>query len=135
MQCPIAYSFADERGRQNFTKQLSGLLLLVFIFYSLTLRAGHHWGDDYALYIHHAKNIATGVGYADTGYIADPYYPRYSVRMTPPIFPLALAPVYKIFGLNFTAFKMEEVVFFVLSLGIIFALFRDYLPPPYALLV
>ena len=35
-------------------KWFVGLLLAIFVFYAFTIRAGHRWGDDYALYIHHA---------------------------------------------------------------------------------
>jgi hypothetical protein len=114
-------------------KWLVVLLAAIFVFYAVTIRVGHRWGDDYALYVHHAKNIATGIPYANTGYIADPYYPWYSVRMTPPIFPLVVAPVYKIFGMNFTAFKIIEVLFFVATLALVFVLFREYLSPAYTL--
>jgi hypothetical protein len=112
-----------------------GLLLFILVFYAFTLRDGHRWGDDYAFYIHHAKNIATGLPYANTGYIADPYYPWYSPSITPPVFPLLLAPVYSVFGMNFRALKMEGVVFFVAALAVVFALFRSYLPLPYTLLL
>jgi 4-amino-4-deoxy-L-arabinose transferase-like glycosyltransferase len=111
------------------------LLIFIFVFYASTLRYGHRWGDDYALYIHHAKNVATGFSYSSIGYLLDPYYPSYSVPMAPPVFPLLLAPVYRIFGMNFTALKMEEVVFFVAALAVLFSLFRTYLPPRYGLLL
>jgi hypothetical protein len=111
------------------------LLLSIFAFHAFTLRDGHHWGDDYASYVHHAKNIATGLPYADTGYIFDPYYLSYGLRVTPPVFPLLLAPVYAIFGMNFTALKMEGVAFFVAALAVLFALVRGYLQAPYPLLL
>jgi hypothetical protein len=111
------------------------LLLSIFAFHAFTLRNGHHWGDDYASYIHHAKNIAAGLPYADTGYIVDPYYLSYGPRVRPPVFPLLLAPVYAIFGMNFTALKMEGVVFFVAALAVLLALVRSYLPLPYTLLL
>jgi hypothetical protein len=115
------------------TRWLVFLLSSLFLFDSFTLRAGHHWGDDYALYIHHAENIASGNSYANTGYIYNPYYPQYSPQIYPPVFPLLLSPIYKIFGMNLTAMKMEEVVFFVGALAVLFALFRDLLPLPHLL--
>ena len=121
--------------KSSSTRWLIALLVLIFLFHASTIRRGHRWGDDYALYIHHAKNIATGTPYANIGYIFDPYYPQYSVRVAAPVFPLFLAPVYKTFGMNFTAFKMVEVVFFVAALAACFALFRPYLSLPYALLL
>jgi hypothetical protein len=114
---------------------LAGFLAAIAVFYASTIRVGHRWGDDYALYVHHAKNIAVGKPYVETGYIPDPYYPRYSVRLTPPIFPLVLALPYRIFGMNFTAFKMVEIASWVASLGLIFVLFQDHLSPGYAVLL
>ncbi len=130
---PQSDSNAPAPTSNKVLKWLVGLLVTIFVFYSFTIRAGHCWGDDYALYLHHAKNIAIGIPYANTGYIADPDYPRYSVRMTPPVFPLVLAPVYKIFGMNLTAFKMVEVSFFVATLVLVFVLFREYLSSTYTL--
>ncbi len=38
-----------------------GLLMLIIVivglFHILTIRPGHNWGGDFALYIHSAKNI------------------------------------------------------------------------------
>jgi hypothetical protein len=112
---------------------LAGVLLLTGIFYSATVRQGHTWGDDFALYIHHAENIVKGVNYSDTGYLYDPYLPDYGPRIYPPVFPIFLAPVYKLHGLDLTPMKEEEVVLFVLSLAAIFVFFRDQIPASYAL--
>ena len=35
-----------------------GLIALIGVFYLATIREGHRWGDDFSLYILHAKNIA-----------------------------------------------------------------------------
>lgn len=109
------------------------LLAAILLFQICTIRAGHIWGDDYALYIHHAKNLATGVPYADIGYIADPGYPSYSLRVAPPGFPMILAGIYRIFGMNFTAFKVVEVVFLTGCPAMMLLLFRDELTLPWRL--
>ena len=53
-----------------------GLILLIALFYGLTIRQGHEWGDDFAMYIHHAENIAAHRPYAATGYIYNPNGPQ-----------------------------------------------------------
>jgi hypothetical protein len=107
---------------------LAGALILVIgLLYALTIRQGHEWGDDFSLYIHHAKNIAEGRPYADTGYLYNPYWPGYSPRAYPPVFPLLLAPVYALFGLNLGAMKLLVIAFFVASLVVIALAFRDAL--------
>jgi len=112
---------------------LAAVIASVAAFYLLTLREGHSWGDDFALYIHHAKNLVEGRSYSDTGLIHNPAYPV--VGQTPPVFPCLLAPVYYFFGLNLRAMKVEVVLFFVAALLVIAALFRKDLPPLYLLLM
>src|SRR5690349_10751607 len=106
---------------------------VVGVFYLSTIRAGHYWGDDFSLYIHHAKNIVEGIGYADTGYIYDPFFPEFSPKTYPPIYPLLLAPVYALFGLDLTPMKVEVIVFFLMALYAMFLVLRQELPAHYAL--
>lgn len=111
------------------------LILAIGIFYVFTIREGHDWGDDFSMYIHHAKNIVEGTGYARIGYIQNPDFPLYSPSATPPIFPLLLVPVYALFGMNLTAMKVEVVLFFLLFLFVLYAILKDDLPFPYQLLI
>jgi len=97
---------------------LVSLIAIIGVFYLLTIRRGNYWGDDYALYVHHAVNIAEGRAYTDTGYIYNPDLPEYGPRAFPPVFPLLLSPICAIFGLNFHAMKVELVIFFVLILAV-----------------
>src|SRR5262245_35441851 len=88
------------------------IISAVGIFYLTTIRQGHAWGDDFSMYISHSRNIVEGRPYADTGYI---YNPKKVVapKTYPPVYPLILAPVYRLWGLNLTAMKMEVVVIFL----------------------
>ena len=94
------------------------LLSTIAVFHNATIRPGHIWGDDFAMYIHHAQNIVDGRPYAQTGYLFTPTAPV-SPRMYPPVFPLLLAPVVRFFGLNLIPMKFEQVMFFVLALAVI----------------
>jgi len=96
-----------------------------------TIRDGHDWGGDFSMYIHHAKNIAEGLPYDDTGYIVNPFNPTYGPKTYPPVFPLLLAPIYKWFGFNLHAMKMELIVIFMLSLYMIYLAFRNEIPIKY----
>jgi hypothetical protein len=104
---------------------LLAVLLVIGLFYVLTIREGHTWGDDFAMYILHAKNIVEGKPYADTGYIYNQFNSKLGPRMYPPVFPLLLAPVYRVFGLNLTAFKIEIILIFLAFLFLLFMLFRN----------
>ena len=109
------------------------LVAAVAIFYIATIRDGNFWADDYALYVHHALNIVEGRAYAATGYIYNRDVPDYSPRAYPPVFPLLLAPIYWVYGLNFHAMKVEEIVFFLLSLVAVTAYWNRDLKWPYLL--
>jgi len=111
------------------------VLIAIAVFYIATIRQGNTWGDDFALYIRHAQNIAAGKPYADTGYIYNPAVPIYGPPTYPPIFPLLLAPVYHFAGLNFWAMKCEQVMCFVLALLVIYLCLVQYTSPANASLV
>lgn len=90
------------------------VILATGLFYLMTIRSGHEWGDDFSLYLIHAKNIASGAEYRQSGYL---HYPSYlGPDAYPPIFPLLLAPVYWFLGLNLTAMKVVVILSFLAAL-------------------
>ncbi len=101
------------------------------VFHLATLRSGHDWGGDFALYIHHAENIVQGKPYADTGFIFNPYYPHLSPSAYPPVFPLMLVPIYKVWGLDLMAMKGVVVISFAAALAGVWGVFRRELPGGY----
>jgi 4-amino-4-deoxy-L-arabinose transferase-like glycosyltransferase len=120
-------NFASWRAHAYF----ACLLGAVALFYTATVRPGHLWADDFAMYVHHAQNIVEGRPYAETGYIYNPRVPAYSPGMYPPVFPLLLSPSYKFFGLNLLPMKLEQVAFFLLTLTAVYLLWRRDLGPTY----
>lgn len=106
----------------------------ICVFYLLTLRQGQTWMDDYAQYVLHAVNLAGGRPYADTGYILNPAYQVTGPVTYPPVFPLLLAGVYKIAGLNLQAMKAATVLAFAAFLYLLFLLFSPGLGSRRALL-
>ena len=109
------------------------LLVALALAFLLTMRAGHDWGDDFALYLHHARNLAEGKPYASVGLIDNPNVPHLGPLFYPPGFPWMLAPAVRIYGLNFTLLKAEMVLTFVLGLLFCFLLFEERLPPAWTL--
>ena len=85
------------------------------------------------MYIHHAQNLVEGRPYGDTGYVYNLAVPVYGPRMYPPVFPLLLAPVYKVFGLSLMPMKVEQVSFIVLTLIAVFVLWHADLGTGYSL--
>lgn len=109
------------------------IIALVGVFYVLTVREGHDWGGDFSMYIHHAANIAQGTKYEDTGFIYNPAVPVMSPKAYPPIFPVMLSPIYRWFGLDLQAMKMEIIAFFLATLFLIFITFKGQMPLGYLL--
>lgn len=106
------------------------LIGLVGTFQLATIQQGHSWGDDFAQYLMHARNIAEGRAYADTGFIRNPYSVHVGPKAYPPLTPLLLAPVYRACGLSFSAFKTVMVAALVLSLFALCLVFRKRLTWP-----
>jgi hypothetical protein len=120
---------APHHSRYREKLRLWGLLLAVAAFHAATLRPGHKWGDDFAMYLLHARNLAEGLPYAATGYVFNPAEPLLGPPVYPPVFPLLLAPVWAVFGLNLTAGKALVLVTFVLFLALVYTILAPYLAP------
>ena len=105
------------------------LIGFVGVLYLSTIRTGEAWDDDFAMYVHEAKNIAVGIDYRNTGYIYEREYAELGPKTYPPVFPLLLAGVYKGFGLNLTAMKVEVILLFLAALFVVGLTFRDLLSP------
>lgn len=117
-------------GWTSLQKSLFALLLIgTFLFQLALLRQGHDWGGDFAQYLSHARNLATLENYADTGYIYNPDAAVIGPRAYPPIFPLFLAPIYAVFGVNFTVFRVAILLLFVTVVAISTILFARRLSP------
>lgn len=81
-------------------------------------------GTDTYHYLLHARSLAEGSGYSDTGYIFSDYNPWIGPQVQPPGLPLLLYPVFKVFGENLLLVRLAGVVFavaFLLMAGRYFA--------------
>lgn len=109
------------------------LLAVIALVHLLTLRAGQPWHDDFTLYILHARNLAEGRAYGDTGFIYNPDDPMHSPGAYPPGFPLLLAPVYALFGSNLFALRLVVIGAAVGASAMVAAVARRMLPPRFVL--
>ncbi len=96
---------------------LLGFAAIMVVINIATLNDGHNWGGDFGQYIKHAENLINGKPYA-SGIIIE------QAIVYPPGFPLIIAPLLEIFGLNFKILKSINIVFWLLSLFILFRLIR-----------
>ena len=112
---------------------------VVFLYASLAAQLSpgmHSEGTDWAMYVMHARNIVKGLPYAQTGYVFQPESTTEAgANSYPSGYPLLLAPLYAVFGLNIRLFKLVNVAFLVLSLGPVYWYARRTLPPLYSLLL
>jgi hypothetical protein len=107
------------------------VIVAALLFFFLTKREGHEWGDDFAQYIIHARNIATLQPYDSTRCIALPsIMPHY-----PPVFPLILSPFYRIAGLNVETMKLAVLLCYVALLIAAWLLYRQISRPSAFLLL
>jgi hypothetical protein len=97
----------------------------------LELRPGHDWGDDFALYIDQARALVEGdvqeVIDRTTYTVRNSSWHSFSPYGYPWVVPLLLAPAYALFGIDYDAFKVVELVFFLGFLVVLHALLRPRL--------
>ena len=100
------------------------LLLAYFALGVSSLSGGHLWGDDWAQYLMHARNLAGGQPYGATGYMFNPDAPNVGPPSYPPGLPLLLAPVIALFGLKLALLKAVCFACLVAALPVWFRLLR-----------
>ncbi len=129
-------SARSEHPRRWSQPALAALVIaLIGVFHLSTIRDGQGWGDDFAQYIMHARNIATGQPYSPTGYLVNPAYESLGPMAYPPVTGLILAPAYARYGLNFRPMKIEMVALLLVALTGIYLLFQSQLSPALMMLL
>jgi len=114
-------------------KNIAPLLLIVLASSALSffmLTRGHVWLDDFAAYIMQAKSILAwnmdGFVHRNAFTIQNSSYPP-GPAAYPWGFPLLLAPVYAVFGLNALALKLVSIAFYALFLLVLYFFARTRL--------
>jgi hypothetical protein len=105
-------------------------IVIIGILYIITMRSDHDWGGDFALYLLQAKSLVE-FNYWDYSGISR----SYGNFLEPWGYPLLLAPILSIFGLNVILLKIATSFFFILSLVLIFLLFNNKISKIYLLLL
>ena len=100
------------------------VLACVGVFQVATIRDGHGWGDDFAQYVMHAKNLAAGQPYAPTGYLVNPEATDVGPEAYPPATAVLLAPIYARYGLAFGPMKVAMALLIVVALAGVHLVFR-----------
>src|SRR5437660_902965 len=129
---PIAAAAARLRvaGRKNWNILATSAVILATAVHVPLLRSDVSWsGDDALQYLNHARSIALGRPYSDTGYIYSRFAAEVGPASYPAAFPLALAPIYKVAGLtSFAGYKIFGLAMLALIL-LLTAVWCRRIPP------
>jgi hypothetical protein len=91
------------------------VLLLGLLFYLTTIRPGHRAGD-FAMYLQHAVNLVEGAPYTETTYFQNPDAVSVGTLSYPPGTPLAITPLYALFGYDLVPMKVVMIFSFFAAL-------------------
>ena len=112
------------------------LISAVAAFHFCTRLPNYYWGgSDIGLYLMHARNIVLGRPYSHTLFVFNPHAAAESPITYPPLYPLLLAPLLRVYGLDIQSFKLLNVGFFAVMLLALFFLARRSLGFARALLL
>lgn len=110
------------------------LVLSAFLLFESTQRGGVQWGGDSALYVMHARNLATGQPYAKTPYVYDDEAWMEGTPTFPPALPLVLTPLVAARGVDLPFLLDFNRLLLALALIPIYFLLRARLSPGWTLL-
>lgn len=112
---------------------LVALLAAIFLFHLIVMRESTDWGGDYAQYLNQARNLTRFHDMNDTGYVYNPDAPVIGPRAYPPLFPVFLAPIYAVFGVDYEVLKIAMVALLIVTLTICSGYFAKHLSAWYTL--
>jgi 4-amino-4-deoxy-L-arabinose transferase-like glycosyltransferase len=102
-----------------------GLVILCMVpLFFINIKTSHDWGDDFAQYIHQAKNISEGISQNETGYIFNPNNAVMGPQAYPTGFPLLLSTVVLLYGIDVPAFNLFITLFLALTCFVGFLILR-----------
>ena len=118
------YAPGSPAGASSLPRSISDQLTWVLVAiiasaYFFGLTSGHVFAqDDFAAYVMQAANLVEHRRYTDIRYVPNPEAPWVSpANGYPPVYPLLLAPVYWLRGLDLRAMKMVTVFTFAIFLA------------------
>jgi len=115
---------------QTNKKQLKQLLIafvLLIPLFLINMREVHNWGDDFALYLHQAKNLVEGDSPQETGLIFNDDNPI-MVSSVSIGFSILLAPIYAIWKGEILSFTIYMTFYLLLAAISILLFFRKRFP-------
>ncbi|HNX43796.1 MAG TPA: glycosyltransferase family 39 protein [Bacteroidales bacterium] len=120
----MKFSHLTDSFKTTYFRWIVMIMLFIPLLF-ISNRRSHDWGDDFAQYIHQAKNIVQGIPQSETGFV---YSQENFIgpKAYPVGFPLLLSPVYAVFGNNMKAFTTYISVFYFILALLLVLFFRKY---------
>ena len=104
------------------------IAVLCLPLFFINVRASLDWGDDFAGYIHQAKNIVNGIPQSETGFMYNENFPDISI-VHDIGFPLLLSPIYYFRGNDVKAFLLLiSFILYILSFALM-SFYNKYFSP------
>lgn len=103
------------------------VILISFMLCIANHQEGHNWGGDFALYLHQTESLVDGTMNdlaISSRYIIENTPVNFSPVLYPWGLPILLSPIYYFFGVDYSALKIWEAIFFMGALLIMFITFR-----------
>lgn len=116
---------------------ISALLAVSVFAVAIRVYNGHNSGGDFSEYIAQARSIVEGTMQeqvsANTFIVTNSHF-QFGPFAYPWGYPLLLAPMYKLFGMNYIAFKAVNCIFLVAMVVILYKVFSENLDKKFAFL-
>src|SRR5262245_44454470 len=114
--------------QKHWPKLLIGAIFLVALKILLWPCNNYQgWGGDYAGYLSQSRRIAEGQATDQTNYIYNPAMPYVAPPAYPMGFPIILAPLYAVFGLDLELFiKFATLTWWLLGLMLFFIMRKHF---------
>jgi len=108
---------------------LWAIVVVTAILVLINIKNGHDWGGDFALYIEQAEAVGNNLMnelYEINHFTIENSQKPPGPYLYPNGYPVLLAPVYALFGLNFIALKIFTSLFFIFSLFLLYKIFEQF---------
>ncbi|MDX1477028.1 MAG: hypothetical protein R3301_04950 [Saprospiraceae bacterium] len=108
----------QDASRGTYRSMMATMLVLSLPLFVINMGVLPGWGGDYALYLKQAKHLVEGIPQSELGYVFNEDMPGLSPSAYPPGWPLLMAPVYALFGMDIRAFHVLSTLL-LLCLGLV----------------
>lgn len=112
--------------KKKINQNLFALVVLIPLFF-INMQSVHNWGDDFALYLHQAKNLVEGESPQETGLIYNEENPI-MVDSVSIGFSILLSPVYAIWGDKIIAYSAYMTLFLLIAAIALLVFYRRRFP-------